>query len=135
MNGQRAMTAASKTKRQKGGAETAVRERILAAAFAAFVKSGLRNGPHAGDRDARVSKRELYALVGNKQEILIACIRERAKRLQVPTNLPCRAIAKPWRRLLARCEVRPRGKRSRGYCSIPAGRSPRRFRHPKWHVR
>ena len=37
---------------------------------------------------ARVSKRELYALVGNKQEILIACFSERAKRLDLPGNLP-----------------------------------------------
>ena len=37
---------------------------------------------------ARVSKRELYALVGNKQKMLIACISERAKRLDVPANLP-----------------------------------------------
>src|SRR6266702_4671057 len=37
---------------------------------------------------ARVSKRELYALVGNKQEMLIACISERAKRLDVPADLP-----------------------------------------------
>ncbi len=36
---------------------------------------------------ARVSKRELYALVGSKQEMLVACIRERAKRLQMP-DLP-----------------------------------------------
>jgi AcrR family transcriptional regulator len=37
---------------------------------------------------ARVSKRELYALVGNKQEMLTACISERAKRLEVPADLP-----------------------------------------------
>ena len=37
---------------------------------------------------ARVSKRELYALVGNKQQMLIACIRDRAKRFDVPANLP-----------------------------------------------
>jgi AcrR family transcriptional regulator len=37
---------------------------------------------------ARASKRELYALVGSKQEMLVACIRERAKRLQVPADLP-----------------------------------------------
>jgi len=37
---------------------------------------------------ARVSKRELYALVGNKQEMLIACISERAKRFDVPADLP-----------------------------------------------
>ena len=37
---------------------------------------------------ARVSKRELYALVGSKQEMLAACIAERAKRLQMPAELP-----------------------------------------------
>src|ERR1700719_5093386 len=37
---------------------------------------------------ARVSKRELYALVGNKQEMLIACISRRAKRFDVPADLP-----------------------------------------------
>jgi hypothetical protein len=56
------MTAASKTKRQKGGAETAGRERILEAAFAAFMKSGLRKGQHAGDCDARASRSESFML-------------------------------------------------------------------------
>lgn len=37
---------------------------------------------------ARVSKRELYALVGNKQQMLIAAIGERATRLRVPVQLP-----------------------------------------------
>src|SRR4029077_15974030 len=37
---------------------------------------------------ARVSKRELYALVGNKQKMLVACISERAKRFDVPADLP-----------------------------------------------
>lgn len=37
---------------------------------------------------ARVSKRELYAMVGNKQEMLLACISERSKRLQAPVDLP-----------------------------------------------
>ena len=37
---------------------------------------------------ARVSKRELYALVGNKQEMLVACIIERAKRLRMPEDMP-----------------------------------------------
>ena len=50
----------------------------------------LRKDQHARDRDARAGfqKRELYALVGNKQEMLIACIGERAKRLEVPADLP-----------------------------------------------
>jgi len=37
---------------------------------------------------ARVSKRELYALVGDKQEMLVACISERAKRFTAPADLP-----------------------------------------------
>jgi AcrR family transcriptional regulator len=37
---------------------------------------------------ARVSKRELYALVGSKQEMLGACIGERAGRLRMPADLP-----------------------------------------------
>jgi len=76
-------------RRQKGGDETAVRERILEAAFRAFMKSGYATAStlEIATR-ARVSKRELYALVGNKQEMLIACISERAKRFEVPADLP-----------------------------------------------
>jgi len=84
------MAAASMSKRRrKSGDETAVRERILEAAFAAFMKSGYATTStlEIATR-ARVSKRELYALVGNKQEMLIACISERAKRLDVPADLP-----------------------------------------------
>jgi AcrR family transcriptional regulator len=83
-----AMASMSK-RRQKGGDETAVRERILEAAFAAFMERGYATTStlEIATR-ARVSKRELYALVGNKQEMLIACISERAKRLDVPADLP-----------------------------------------------
>ncbi|HTD25233.1 MAG TPA: TetR/AcrR family transcriptional regulator [Terriglobales bacterium] len=83
-----ATTSMSK-RRQEGGDETAVRERILEAAFAAFMKSGYATTStlEIATR-ARVSKRELYALVGNKQEMLIACISERAKRFDVPVDLP-----------------------------------------------
>ena len=82
-------TTSTSKRRQEGGGENALRERILDAAFAAFMKNG-----YAGTSTleiatrARVSKRELYALVGNKQEILIACITERARRLNVPADLP-----------------------------------------------
>jgi AcrR family transcriptional regulator len=85
-----AMATASMSKhRQKGSGETAVRERILDAAFAAFMKSGYATAStlEIATR-ARVSKRELYALVGNKQEMLIACISERAKRFDVPADMP-----------------------------------------------
>jgi len=82
-------TASMSKRRREGGNETAVRERILEAAFAAFMKSGYATTSmlEIATR-ARVSKRELYALVGNKQEMLIACISERAKRLDVPARLP-----------------------------------------------
>ena len=76
-------------RRQKGGGETAVRERILEAAFAAFMKNSYATTStlEIATR-ARVSKRELYAIVGNKQEMLIASISERAKLLDVPADLP-----------------------------------------------
>jgi AcrR family transcriptional regulator len=66
-----------------------VRSRILDAAFAAFMKSGYAatSTLEIATR-ARVSKRELYAVVGNKQEMLVACIGERATRLEVPADLP-----------------------------------------------
>jgi AcrR family transcriptional regulator len=68
---------------------TAPRGRILEAAFAAFMKHGYAatSTLEIATR-ARVSKRELYATVGNKQEMLIACISQRAGRLQVPADLP-----------------------------------------------
>ena len=76
-------------RRQEGEDETPVRERILEAAFAAFMKNGYATASmlEIATR-ARVSKRELYALVGNKQKMLIACISERAKRFEVPADLP-----------------------------------------------
>jgi AcrR family transcriptional regulator len=69
--------------------ETAVRRRILEAAFAAFMKSGYAAAStlEIASR-ARVSKRELYALVGNKQQMLSACITHRSTRLEVPVDLP-----------------------------------------------
>jgi AcrR family transcriptional regulator len=69
--------------------DTPARQRILEAAFAAFMERGFAETStlEIATR-ARVSKRELYALVGSKQEMLAACIGERAKRLQVPVDLP-----------------------------------------------
>jgi AcrR family transcriptional regulator len=84
------MTTVSLSKeRQEGRDETEVRARILDAAFAAFMKSGYATTStlEIATR-ARVSKRELYALVGNKKEMLVACISARATRLQVPADLP-----------------------------------------------
>ena len=65
------------------------RERILDAAFAAFVRKGYAGASTAEiAAEARVSKRELYALVGNKRAMLVACIRDRATRLQLPADVP-----------------------------------------------
>jgi AcrR family transcriptional regulator len=65
------------------------RDRIVEAAFAAFKERGYgaTTTLEIATR-ARVSKRELYAVVGNKQELLIACISERAARLHLPADLP-----------------------------------------------
>jgi AcrR family transcriptional regulator len=69
--------------------EPPARERILEAAFSAFMESGFAEAStlEIATR-ARVSKRELYALVGSKQDMLVACIAARAKRLQAPADLP-----------------------------------------------
>ncbi len=69
--------------------ETPVRQRILDAAFSAFMERGFAETStlEIATR-ARVSKRELYALVGSKQEMLSACIGARAKWLQTPADLP-----------------------------------------------
>jgi AcrR family transcriptional regulator len=71
------------------GSETNPRDRILEAAFTAFLTHGYAatSTLEIATR-ARVSKRELYGLVGNKQEMLVACITDRARRLQVPADLP-----------------------------------------------
>jgi AcrR family transcriptional regulator len=69
--------------------ESPARTRILDAAFSAFMEGGFAatSTLEIATR-ARVSKRELYALVGSKQEMLAACIRARAKRLQLPEGMP-----------------------------------------------
>ena len=71
------------------GDENPVRRRIVGAAFSVFVERGYAETStlEIATR-ARVSKRELYALVGNKQEMLVACISERAKRLRMPDDMP-----------------------------------------------
>jgi AcrR family transcriptional regulator len=86
---ERIVTAPEANEGQQGDDETAVRARILDAAFAAFMKNGFAASStlEIATR-ARVSKRELYALVGNKQEMLIACINARARRLQAPSDFP-----------------------------------------------
>jgi AcrR family transcriptional regulator len=75
--------------RLKDSDGSAVRERILTAAFEAFTERGYAatSTLEIATR-ARVSKRELYALVGNKQKMLVMAIGQRAKRLQAPADMP-----------------------------------------------
>ena len=66
-----------------------VRRRILQAAFSAFTTNGYAQTStlEIASR-AKVSKRELYSLVGNKKQTLVACITARARRLQLPPDFP-----------------------------------------------
>lgn len=76
-------------KRQAERVEQAPRERILAAAFAAFMQHGYAGASTQEiARGARVSKRDLYAQFGSKQAMLAACIESRAERMQAPLPLP-----------------------------------------------
>lgn len=72
-----------------GSEATPARARILDAAFAVFGARGYADTSmlEIATR-ARVSKRELYVLVGNKHDMLVACITERAARLQPPADMP-----------------------------------------------
>ena len=69
--------------------EIPVRRRILDAAFAAFMDHGFAatSTLEIATR-ARASKRELYALFESKHDMLVACISERAERLQIPLDWP-----------------------------------------------
>jgi AcrR family transcriptional regulator len=73
----------------KAAGETPVRQRLIEAAFSAFMERGFAETStlEIATR-ARASKRELYAEFGSKQDMLIACISERAKRFQMPADLP-----------------------------------------------
>ena len=83
------MATRSTAKVAREAEEIPARQRILDAAFSAFMERGFAETStlEIATR-ARVSKRELYALVGSKQEMLMACIAARAQRLQMPADLP-----------------------------------------------
>ena len=65
-----------------------MRARILRAAFTAFTENG-----YAGTSTlqiatrARVSKRDLYAVFADKQAMLVACIKSRLEKMQMPAGL------------------------------------------------
>ena len=96
------MTTKSAVKpKPKDAGETPVRRRILEAAFSTFMERGFAEAStlEIATR-ARASKRELYALFGSKQDMLIACIRERAKRFEMPDELPAPGDRKTLARVL-----------------------------------
>jgi AcrR family transcriptional regulator len=67
---------------------SSIRDRILHAAFAAFMRSGYEGASTAEiARLAHVSKRDLYAHFGSKQAMLAACVMERAERMRCPLGL------------------------------------------------
>ncbi len=80
-------TGSSGKPQQASGFEA--RQRILDAAFAVFT---LRGYTQASTLEiatrAKVSKRDLYAFVGKKEDLLVACISERATRLRWPQDMP-----------------------------------------------
>lgn len=65
------------------------RERIMGAAMQAFTELGYgaTSTLEIATR-AQVSKREMYALFGNKQAMLAACIAERAQLMRLPPQVP-----------------------------------------------
>jgi len=65
------------------------RRRILAAAMETFMEHGFAAATtlEIATR-AKVSKRELYALVGNKEAMLAACVAGRGRRMSLPADLP-----------------------------------------------
>jgi AcrR family transcriptional regulator len=67
----------------------AIRERILQEAFGTFMERGFAKASmlEIATR-ARVSKRDLYARVGNKRDILVAGITHRAARMVPPADMP-----------------------------------------------
>ena len=71
------------------GAVPSLRERIMGAAFSAFMEQGFaRTSTLDIARRAHVSKRDLYALFGSKQAMFAACIAARTERMQTPPDLP-----------------------------------------------
>jgi AcrR family transcriptional regulator len=66
-----------------------VRQRILSSAARAFAESGYAGtGTREIAAKARVSKRELYALFGDKRALLTACVMTRVERIRPPADLP-----------------------------------------------
>jgi AcrR family transcriptional regulator len=78
-----------------------MRERILDAAFTAFMRHGYGGASTAQiARLAQVSKRDLYAHFGSKQAMLACCVIERAERMRHQLSLPMPTDSKGLRETL-----------------------------------
>lgn len=79
----------TRPKREPDAPALTLRRRILDAAFSAFTEDGYAatSTLEIATR-AKVSKRDLYSLVGSKHQLLSACIADRAGRLRAPLGLP-----------------------------------------------
>ena len=64
-----------------------IRDRVLNAAFSLFRENGFSSTSMLDIvTEARISKRDLYALFRNKHEVLTACITERTERMRRPLD-------------------------------------------------
>src|SRR5258708_37971337 len=72
-----------------GTMSSPIRERILGAAMETFMEHGVAAAAtlEIATR-AKVSKRELYAIVGNKQEMLAECIAGPGRGMRLPEGFP-----------------------------------------------
>jgi AcrR family transcriptional regulator len=75
--------------RHETTADDELPDRIIGAAFGAFMSKGYANTSmlEIATR-AKVSKRDLYASFRSKSEVLLACIVSRAARMRLPSDLP-----------------------------------------------
>jgi AcrR family transcriptional regulator len=68
-------------------ASDSIRDRVLNAAFSLFREHGFSSTSMLDIvTEARISKRDLYALFRNKHEVLAACIGERTERMRRPLD-------------------------------------------------
>ncbi len=82
------MTSASSTKTRRL-VEPEIRQHILDAAFTVFTRHGYAQASTLEiASQAKISKRDLYACFGKKEDMLVACITDRAKRLKWPQGVP-----------------------------------------------
>src|SRR5580658_3134174 len=79
----------TESRRNMSEAPPSMRERILDAAFTAFMRHGYGGASTSQiARLAQVSKRDLYAYFGSKQAMLAHCVIERAERMRHQLRLP-----------------------------------------------